>query len=646
MRFILQNKLMLFALIVFSAPGSLTAQDKSVDEKLKKHAGHNAVFLNNACVYTIDIVKGNLSVTRDIEQEILYISDNTHLLNEGKVYHSYFFELAEVKAETQVPTGNGSYKTMKVTEFTDRADSESAIFYDDSKVRTFVYPGLCKGAKTLLKYRVNLKDPFLIPSFHFAYPVPVEQASLKILVHKDVSIRYSLQNIDSTKIIHTTKSKGKFIEHEFAMKDVKEYDKASNSVPVLYFSPHIFLYISKYKNKDIETPVLATNDDMYRWYFDHIRKNINENSDELKKVTDSISAVHPGKTERAAAVFNWVQENVKYIAIEDGLRGYVPNKPSLVCHNRYGDCKDMANLLAEMLNLAGLKAYRTWIGTRDLPYKFSELPLPAVSNHMITALEQGDSLIFLDATGSHTQFGYPSDMIQGKEALISIDSTKYLIRNVPVIPAHKSVLSDSVTISMDGSELKGTGYYALTGYLREDVVHRLTGKNKENEEKHVNGIVQKGNNKFSVQKYEINALKDKSKPLSISYSFNIRDYINNSGNEVFINLHLDKFLNNNYIDTNEYKNATESSYKYTIHTVTTFEIPKGYKLSHVPQDVSFDYSDYRFKFRYEVKGDKVTLITDGVLDHLYLSPDKFREWNKFIKKLTSSYKECISIVKA
>ena len=126
-------------------------------------------------------------------------------------------------------------------------------------------------------------------------------------------------------------------------------------------------------------------------------------------------------------IFNWVQDNIRYIAFEDGLGGFIPRDAASVCNKRYGDCKDMANLLFEMLNHAGIEAYRAWIGTRNRPYKYKEVPTPMVDNHMITAVIIDGETIFLDATDSYVPFGLPSAFTQTKEALLGIDENSYNI---------------------------------------------------------------------------------------------------------------------------------------------------------------------------------------------------------------------------
>ena len=149
-----------------------------------------------------------------------------------------------------------------------------------------------------------------------------------------------------------------------------------------------------------------------------------------------------------------MQSNIKYVAFEDGLGGFVPRGAASVCDKRYGDCKDMANLLYEMLNHVGIEAYRTWIGTRNRQYSYYDVPTPMVDNHMITTAIIEDETIFLDATDSYVPFGMPSAFTQTKEALLGIDDNNYKIIKVPVQIADKSITSINSMFTLEGNIIK------------------------------------------------------------------------------------------------------------------------------------------------------------------------------------------------
>ncbi len=141
------------------------------------------------------------------------------------------------------------------------------------------------------------------------------------------------------------------------------------------------------------------------------------------------------------------------MAFEQGMEGFIPRDASLVCARRFGDCKDMSSILKIMMQYAGIPSYFTWIGTRDLAYNFSDLPLPLVSNHMICTIKLNGKYIFLDGTDPNCVFGFPSWAIQDKEAMISINEKEYKILRVPIVEKSENTETDSTWL-----ELTRNGY--------------------------------------------------------------------------------------------------------------------------------------------------------------------------------------------
>ena len=63
-----------------------------------------------------------------------------------------------------------------------------------------------------------------------------------------------------------------------------------------------------------------------------------------------------GKTDfydKTEAIAEFVQKQVRYVAIEVGIGGYQPHAAGDIFRNRYGDCKDKATLCRAMLSAVG-----------------------------------------------------------------------------------------------------------------------------------------------------------------------------------------------------------------------------------------------------------------------------------------------------
>jgi len=60
---------------------------------------------------------------------------------------------------------------------------------------------------------------------------------------------------------------------------------------------------------------------------------------------------------------SFVQNDIRYVAIELGIGGHQPHPAAEVFSHRYGDCKDKVTLLSTMLKEIGVESYYVLINT-------------------------------------------------------------------------------------------------------------------------------------------------------------------------------------------------------------------------------------------------------------------------------------------
>ena len=108
---------------------------------------------------------------------------------------------------------------------------------------------------------------------------------------------------------------------------------------------------------------------MYKWY-NSLLNELDPNDAGLTKMANSITKNASTDKEKIRDIFTWVQNNVQYVAFEDGIAGFKPSEAHEVASLKYGDCKGMANLLVNLLKAEGLDARHAWIGTRMNNYNY------------------------------------------------------------------------------------------------------------------------------------------------------------------------------------------------------------------------------------------------------------------------------------
>lgn len=617
-------------------------------EKVKmKYPDDPVVFLERSEIVSIIPDNDSLDIITEAYEDILHLKEKANAYSVGRVYGSHFNQVKDIKAKTLIWERN-RFKTMDVSDFKKNNDRDAGVFYDDSYYYSFNYPAVGIGNRTQLRHRSIIKDSRFLPGFLFPAYAPQVKASYTIKTTADVELFYIVKNDPDDRISFRKFTKNGFDFYEWTSANVPARKTEESAPSVRYYEPHVICYVKSFASRGKHYTVLSDINDLYQWYYGFVGNLNKQHSVPLKETVEKIRSTCKTEIEVVEAVFYWVQDNIQYIAFEDGMRGLIPHEGEYVFTKRYGDCKDMANLLVAMLNEAGIKGYHTWIGTRDLPYKYSELPTPLVDNHMIATYIGNDGrYFFMDATGDYTPFGTPSSMIQGKEALVGLGPDRFEVKTIPAVSRLMNITRDSVSVSidLDHSQLNGKGKTTLEGYAKIFGAYKLNRAEVDDVKRSVTSLTGKGSNKFFLDSYEISNNGDRVRPTSIDYTFRIGDYYQKTGNELYVNLNLNKDFFDASINTSTRLAPKESEFRYEHWQICELIIPEGYTVDYLPEASVSNGPLLGFESRYERRPGSVILTRKLYCDFLMLMPDQFESWNKSVQELSDSYKESIILKK-
>ncbi len=608
-----------------------------------KYPDEDIVVLKNFVHYTFRIENDKPTVKSSETEEWIYLTENAAvMLKEGKMYHSGFHELGKYEAYTITQNG----KKVKVQDFKTTANKSNSIFYDDSKVTAFSFPALAPGAVSHLEYETNHKEPHLLGPHYFSRGVPTVSNELRISFPKNIRIKYVLRGLESGKIRFTEESRRTETTYIFTAKDLAAEQPYPDAPSNAYWATHVVFYIEKYQHQTGEwVNFLSSTDDLYRLNYSFIKAINRDTGNELKQIVDSLTKGVSGDEEKARRIYSWVQNNIKYVAFEEGMEGFIPRDANLVCSRRFGDCKDMSSILTVMLRHAGLKAYYTWIGTRSLPYTYTEIPTPIVDNHMICTVRLNEEFIFLDGTDATCVFGIPSEHIQNKEALVSFDEKSYKILQVPCVDKSKNLMVDSTVLELTDKGLKGRINIDMKGYYAMNMRSSLAYINQKESEKFFKQMLSRGSNKFSLTGYDVDKKKDNKNEISLKAYFELPDYGKKLAENWFINMNLIKHYEHEEIDYPKRRIPVEFDFKSIRRYVTVLQLPENYKVEFLPQSKTYKNDTWGFSMQYEQEKNRVVLVQEFENDHLLLAPEKFQEWNKVLENLFPLYKETISLTR-
>ncbi len=235
-------------------------------------------------------------------------------------------------------------------------------------------------------------------------------------------------------------------------------------------------------------------------------------------------------------------------------------------------------------------------------------------------------------------------MIQGKEALLGMGRQEHKVALVPIIEKEKNYSKELVELSISDKNLVGKGQYSAEGYPKGYMTHYIDGLSKENEKLYMNRYFTKGNNKFFVDDYKINNLNEKDEALKIEYDFRIEDYAKFVGDEIYINMNMEKAFSNDEIEKDR-KAPVENDYLYKADNSVFLEIPEGYEVEYLPENSDFSNDLFGYTIEYKEKDNKIKFIHSYYKNYLLLNNESFEDWNKMIKEVNKAYREVIILKK-
>lgn len=158
--------------------------------------------------------------------------------------------------------------------------------------------------------------------------------------------------------------------------------------------------------------------------------------------------------QRVVEALQYVQDNIRYLGIENGISSHEATDPSIVFHRGYGDCKDKALLLCTILGLFdNVDATPVLVSTRLPRMIESFLPTPLVFDHVIVQIVLNGKTYFVDPTRSYQRGPLERRYIdQFWTGLLLEENSPGLIKIPPTddgLP--KTVLDENFDIATNGA---------------------------------------------------------------------------------------------------------------------------------------------------------------------------------------------------
>ncbi len=175
--------------------------------------------------------------------------------------------------------------------------------------------------------------------------------------------------------------------------------------------------------------------------------------------------------QRILGALRWVQDNIRYVGMFQGIHSHRPFPLPTVVNRRFGDCKDKSNLLATILRELGFKCRIGLVSARHRAAIAEWIPSPDAFDHVVVGVDTSTGIRWLDATESYQRGSLSSLFFPDFGWVLPMDSeTTELVR---VTPSGLDQTSVEMVEKFDFDDYKGSA--------RLSVITRYTGQQADSQ---------------------------------------------------------------------------------------------------------------------------------------------------------------------
>src|ERR1700730_16762467 len=438
---------------------------------------------------------------------------------------------------------------------------------------------------------------------------------------------------------------------QWVVNDVKGIRKEDEMPPLKGVAGQMI--VSFFPPGGVATNGFASWQQMGTWYRNLASGRLDA-SPEIKQRVASLTPLANSPLAKMMAIAQFVQHDIRYVAIELGIGGFQPHAATDVFLHRYGDCKDKATLMVSMLHEIGVESYFVVINsergsvTPDMPahlggfdHMILAVKLPdGLTNPLLIATLQHPrlgKLLFFDPTNELTPFGQVGGYLQDNYGLLVTPDGGELVE-VPSQPLAMNGIQRTAKLALDA-----------TGTLRGDVKEvrigdrawsqrwalRRTTKDSDRI-KPIEELLAGSISTFQITQASVVNVGQTDLPFGFDYSFEAANYAKNAGNLLLLRPRVIGSKSSGLLETKERRNFS-IEFEGPAQDTDTFEIalPAGYEVDDLPPAVDVDFGFASYHSKTEVAGNAIRYKRTFEVKELSVPASKAEDLKKFYRIIAS-----------
>lgn len=519
--------------------------------------------------------------------------------------------------------------------------TDESIFMDDSYGQVYGFLAQESGTRCRFTYNYEYTDAKYLTRVFFHEGFPIKESSISFKIPSWLELEITEKNFTGYKLKKEIKKEKNFNVYTFTAENLSGIRQEPSSLARPYYLPHLVITVRSYTVNQKKINGFKTLDDMYAWY-NYLYKKAANQPEVLKSQVTQLTQGKTSDEEKIKALYYWVQDNIRYIAFEEGYAGFVPQTVQEVFKNKYGDCKGMANLLTEMLKLAGYDAHFAWIGTREIPYDRKEIQSLCVDNHAICVLYLKGKPYFLDGTEKYAPLGRNAYRIQGKNVLVQ-NGDAYKVESVPPPAPEENQINTKATLSLKGNKITGHVTMTFDGESRSFFHYIYNNIPVAKRKDFITRLVELQNGNTEATNIKTSDFKNRDIPLVLEGDIEISNQVTQVENLCYTSIDFFPATFTGFIPDEERQNPIDMDHVFVASDEVTLELPGKASMQAVPASFQSAFNNNSMDASYTTQGNKVVLTKKMKLTAPVIQNADFVNWKAFLNKIREFNRNNVTI---
>ena len=530
-------------------------------------------------------------------------------------------------------------KAIKQSEIIDAPAFSSYELFSDDRIKAYK-PDLAEYPFTVeYDYEIDMTNMISYGKWSPLqnYNMSLQHAVLTLTYPEDIKIHRKEH------LIHEL-SDGPFYKKKLATWEIKNMTAVeeepyevglSERLPSVYLMPEHLIY-NKHEGN-------AGNwKDYGKWIYDLFKDRDNIPEEERAKIISMVENI-PDTLDKIKTLYQYMQNNTRYVAVTMGIGGFQPFDASTVYRTGYGDCKALSNYMYTMLKMIGIRSYPALVPAGTVKTSvFHDFPNFHQFNHAILCVPRGKDTIWLECTNQRIPFGFLGDFADDRDVLL-ITENGGVFAHTCKYDGDKNLRSGMTEIRINptgSSQIISTIRFSGLWY---DNIEEILSMNHDQQKKWLYSNTSLPS--LQINDFSFYTDKDLIPSAELKESLESKNYCSFAGKYMILPVNrvnaqdpVQKMLRKRLSDILINRSFTDSD-------TILFLIPENYSVESLPDSISINSDFGHYSLSISGNKNEIACVRNFVLNEGRYKPENYKKFYDFIEAVSKADNTKIMLTK-